>query len=223
MVATTPSSEAPRRRRRMSWEERERVIIEEATAYFAEQGLSAGTAELARRIGITQPLLYRYFSTKGALIDRVYEELLPASRYPAWERLLDDDSIPLRTRLRTFYGEYFHQVLTYEHVRLFLYSGLANNIYNARHYDVLTRRIFTRIGRAIRRDIGGRDDGSEFSPLELEVVQSIHAAIFHTAYRRWVHGEQLSDDLDALIATKIDLCLDGADSALRWALKVSMP
>ena len=66
----------------MRAEDREEIILREATIYFAENGLSAGTIELARRIGITQPLLYKYFPTKDALFEKVYERLLPQSWNP---------------------------------------------------------------------------------------------------------------------------------------------
>ncbi len=61
-------------RKRLPREERERLIVREAVAFFAEVGFDGQTRELARRIGITQPLLYRYFPSKDALIDRVYQE-----------------------------------------------------------------------------------------------------------------------------------------------------
>ena len=62
-------------RRRMAPDERERLILEEATRYFAEYGLGGGTLELARRLGITQPLLYKYFPTKNAMIEKVFDGL----------------------------------------------------------------------------------------------------------------------------------------------------
>ncbi len=51
------------------------MIVREAVSFFAEHGFEGQTRELARRLGITQPLLYRYFPDKAALIDRVYREV----------------------------------------------------------------------------------------------------------------------------------------------------
>jgi AcrR family transcriptional regulator len=45
--------------RRPDPEERRRQILEAAIAYLAECGFAGQTRELSRRIGITQPLLYR--------------------------------------------------------------------------------------------------------------------------------------------------------------------
>jgi AcrR family transcriptional regulator len=193
----------------MSAEDREEIILREATSYFAENGLSAGTIELARRIGITQPLLYKYFPTKEALFERVYERLMPQTWNPAWLLLLDDDTLPLRQRLQEFYCDYTETVLTYEHVRLFLFSGLTHNDFNARYYSLLTKRIFERIARALRREYGTGKASQAVTRAELEQVQSLHAAIYHLAFRRWVHAEKLSDDLRSLVNRKVDIFLDG--------------
>jgi hypothetical protein len=40
--------------------EREREIVRGAVAYFAEVGFEGSTRDPAARLGITQPLLYRY-------------------------------------------------------------------------------------------------------------------------------------------------------------------
>ena len=60
-------------RQRLSPSMRRQHLIEEAFAYFAEVGLGGSTRELAKRMGVTQPLLYRYFPTKEGLIESVYD------------------------------------------------------------------------------------------------------------------------------------------------------
>ena len=60
-------------KKRMSGPERERMIALEAVRFFAEVGFDGDTRELARRVGVTQSLMYKYFPNKAALIDRVYE------------------------------------------------------------------------------------------------------------------------------------------------------
>ncbi len=42
---------------------RERQIVDKAIEHFSTHGFSGSTRELARKIGVTQPLLYRYFSS----------------------------------------------------------------------------------------------------------------------------------------------------------------
>jgi len=194
--------------------DRREHILREATAYFAEFGLSAGTIELAKRIGITQPLLYKYFATKDLLLVAVYERLFPQNWDPALEALLEDDTLPVQDRLTAFYRHFAREVLTYEHVRLFLFSGLTRSELNARYYAVLTRRIFTRIARALRREYLDADGGGRIRQAELELVQSLHAAIYHIAFRRWLHGLSVEANLDALIAQKVRIFLGGAGAEL---------
>jgi AcrR family transcriptional regulator len=48
-------------RTRLPRDTREQLIVKEAVRFFAEFGFGGRTRELARRLGVTQPLLYRYF------------------------------------------------------------------------------------------------------------------------------------------------------------------
>lgn len=61
----------------MSTKERKTQIIDEAVTIIHEGGYSAFTIrELARRVGITEPAIYRYFSSKdeivAGILDRVW-------------------------------------------------------------------------------------------------------------------------------------------------------
>ncbi len=210
-------------RRRMPSQDREQLIVAEATRYFAEHGLSGGTIALARRIGMTQPLLYKYFRTKEALIERVYESLFPGHWNPEWEKVLDDESIPLRARLKLFYREFARDVLTYEHVRLFLFSGLSKFDYNARYYSILTERIFLRIARALRHEFAPARARKPVSEEELELVQSLHAAIYHVAFRKFVHYSALRFDIGDLIEMKVDFFMDGAEASMSRMFAAEKP
>ena len=75
--------------RRLAPEVRERQIVLKAVEHFATHGFSGSTRELARQLGVTQPLLYRYFPSKEALIDRVYDEVYQWDS--SWEHLIKDD------------------------------------------------------------------------------------------------------------------------------------
>ncbi len=65
----------PRRGRRLAAADREQEILAGAIRYFAEVGFNGQTRQLAERLGITQPMLYRYFPTKQDLIERVFKEV----------------------------------------------------------------------------------------------------------------------------------------------------
>lgn len=75
MATKKTPAPAPVAARRLSGVEREKHIAQEAVRYFAEVGFVGDTRELAQRLGVTQSLLYKYFPSKEALINRVYEEV----------------------------------------------------------------------------------------------------------------------------------------------------
>jgi len=102
----TTMAQAPIPRKRLSGPEREQAIVEEAVRFFAEVGFDGDTRQLAQRLGVTQSLMYKYFPSKAALIDRVYEEVYLGRWNPFWETVIRDRTIPLEDRLVQLYVEY---------------------------------------------------------------------------------------------------------------------
>ena len=78
--------------RRLSPEARRELIVAEAVRYFAEVGFSGPTRDLARRAGVTQPLLYKYFATKADLTEAVFERVYLDRLDPSWPAMLTDRS-----------------------------------------------------------------------------------------------------------------------------------
>lgn len=211
--APTPRSAAARRRLRP--EERERLIAQEAVRFFAEHGFEGQTRELARRIGITQPLLYRYFPSKEALIERVYQEVFVGHWKPEWQSWLADRRQPLRDRLLRFYQDYARAILSYEWVRLFTFSGLKGLDINTRYLQLLRDTIFPSVVAEVRHAYG--QPGFQSVPIreaEIEIVWGLHAAIFYLGVRRWIYGLAIPVDLDAVIADKVTAFLEGAPAIM---------
>ena len=96
----------PPKRKRLSSEARRQDFINQAIEFFAEEGFESSTRGLAKRLGVTQPLLYRYFPSKNDLISEVYDAVYVKRWQPEWEPLLRDRSRPLADRLNTFYNVY---------------------------------------------------------------------------------------------------------------------
>lgn len=70
-------------RKRMTGEQRRESILDAALELFAEQGFAASsTRELAARAGITEPLIYRHFQNKEAILRALFqrESFLPGLR-----------------------------------------------------------------------------------------------------------------------------------------------
>src|SRR5690606_9645402 len=105
-AASSGTTKRRARAARMDPAEREELILNKAIEHFCTEGFDGSTRELARKIGVTQSLLYRYFPTKEALIERVYERVYIARWNPDWEDLLRDRSLPIEQRLKRYYVEY---------------------------------------------------------------------------------------------------------------------
>jgi AcrR family transcriptional regulator len=120
-------------RRRLPPAARRGQIIEAAAAFFAEVGLEGRTRDLSKRLGITQSLLYKYFDSKEALLEAVFEHVYIGRLSPEWPKLLRNRRLSLRDRLVQFYCEYTDAIFTYEWMRIFMFSGLAGERLNQRY------------------------------------------------------------------------------------------
>jgi hypothetical protein len=130
---------------------------------------------------------------------------------PGWERLIEDERLPLNRRLVTFYRQYSERVLSRENFRLFMYAALAKYQHGMLYFPALRKRIFPAIARALRAELGlTPPHGAKILDAEIEVAQSLHAAIYHLAVRRWIYVPPLRGDIDRLIELKVATVLDGA-------------
>jgi len=222
---TTKLPAAPRRSgRRLSPAEREQHILREAISFFAEVGFGGQTRELAERIGVTQPLLYRYFPTKQHMIDRVYQEVYLRRWDPAWEELLADRSLGLRERLVRFYQQYTTAIFTYEWMRIYMFAGLKGAEINQRYIKRLEERILARICRELRAEFGyPAADGAAPTGLERELVWMLHGGIYYYGVRKYVYEIPVESDLETLIQTSVDALLQAAPAMLGRILGAARP
>ena len=207
--------------RRLPRAEREREIVQHAVRFFAEVGFSGDTRELARRARITHALLFRYFPSKEALIERVYQEVYLGRWNPYWELLIQDRRLALRERLGRFYHSYAQTILSYEWVRLFMFAGLKGSDLNRRFFALVTERLITPICREIRLDYGLPDfDRAPVLPAELELVWGVNSRIFYFGVRKYIYGMPVPDNLDALIEAELALLFDGIGKTVAHLLGV---
>ncbi|WP_419688846.1 TetR/AcrR family transcriptional regulator [Burkholderia theae] len=200
--------------RRLAPEARERQIVEKAIEHFATHGFSGSTRELARQIGVTQPLLYRYFPSKEALIDRVYDEIYTWN--PDWEKLIADRAVPLQERLVAFYRAYAQTILRREWIRTFIFAGLSREGFNTRYLSRLRERVFLPVLRELRHEYDLATPATEAQRnAEIELVWSLHASIFYFGVRKWVYGLPVPDDLDTEIERLVDAFLHGTPATLK--------
>lgn len=175
-------------RRRLSVEEREKQILQGAIEFFSEHGLDGQMRVLAQDIGVTHALLYHYFPTKQALLERVYYELFEGRWKPEWEALLDDRTLDVEQKMVRFYCEYADTILDRHFVRIFIFSGLSDHFITDRFFALLRERLFPRLVRETRR-FRGLVSRAKPSARELELLMGLHGGIFYTGVRRWIYGQ----------------------------------
>ena len=195
-------------RRRLGLAERERQILDGAIQFFAEKGFDGQLRDLARSIGVTHALLYHYFPTKQALIDRVYLEVFEGRWQPAWETLLDDRERSPEDKLTAFYADYVNTALTREFARILVFSGLSDHTITDRFFSLLRQRLFTRLIRETRR-FRGSSSRAKASERELELLMGLHGGFFYITMRRWIYGQVVYTDAsperfsDALVRDRV--------------------
>jgi AcrR family transcriptional regulator len=196
------------KQRRLSPEDRRREFVAKATEFFSEEGFGGGTRALARRLGVTQPLLYRYFPSKDDLIKEVYRTVYLDPLETGWEKLLTDRSRPLRDRLLEFYRAYTDAVFTRKWLRIYLYSGLKGLDINRWYVGMVKDKILTRIIRECRHEAGLAVQNKP-SATELELAWVFHGGIFYYGVRKYIYESPVLEDKDRIIGDALDVFLAG--------------
>jgi AcrR family transcriptional regulator len=202
--------------RRLPREERERLIVAEAIRFFADVGFGGDTRELAKRRGVSHPLLFRHFPSKEALIEKVCEQVYFDRWDPRWEELIADTAIPLRARMARFYTQFAGTIINYEWIRLAMYAGLRGIDLDQRLLAHVDERIVQPICRELRREFGLPERKStRFPESERELVWGLNAKIVHLGIRTYIYGMPLPRNLDKIIESEIDAFFDGIRPVLR--------
>jgi AcrR family transcriptional regulator len=186
--------------------DREAQIVRRAVEYFSAHGFGVSTRELAKHMGVTQPLLYHYFGNKEKLIERVYREVFFSRWNPEWEELLKDTSRPLDERLILYLDDYTRAILGNDWIRLFVFAALDDPSLNKRYIGLLQERIFKPVLRELR---AGKGMPPEPTEIDLELFWGFHSSFFYMGVRRWIYRMEVPGDLTRLIEAHVHNFLFG--------------
>lgn len=215
LVSQTAMSKRPKRQR-LSRADREQMIVREAIRYFAEVGFTGQTRELARRIGVTQSLLFRYFPTKEHLIERVYQEVYLRRWNPYWETVLADRSIPLTTRLTNLYLDYSRTFTDYDWIRIFMFSGLLGDKISRSYAALFRDRVIIPMCHEIRHELRlPKVADTKLKPEELQVCWAINAAVAMLAVREFIFDSPTSQNHQRVIPAIVQSFMEGAPAVFR--------
>lgn len=209
----TAVSAKPSTKRRAP-EVRKQEVLTEAILYFAEEGFDGGTRGLAKRIGITQPLFYRYFPSKDDLVNEVYRAVYLDRWQDSWEVNLRDDRQPLQARLLQFYTSYTGVVFERNWLRIYFFAGLKGLDINARYLRRVETALLIPIWAQTRAAFG--KSASSVNPTAQkanDLVWQMHGAVFYHGIRQQIYGDT-SVDIDATIKLAVKTYLEAAKAAL---------
>lgn len=205
------TEEGKPRRRNMRAADREQAILEEAVRFFAEHGFEGQTRELAKRMGISHPAIYRHFPSKEALVERVYEHVYLSRWQPGWGPLVQDRSLSLEARLTRFYLEYVERVFDYEWVRIFVFSGLRSFDITGRYLAIVREQIIEPACRELRHELGLPPEAERpLQEREIEMFWGLHGRIFYLAIRRFVYATPTPALLDDVVRDAVQGFFAGA-------------
>jgi AcrR family transcriptional regulator len=209
---------------RLSRDERMQQIVNGATAFFAEHGIGGQTRDLAATLGVTHALLYRYFPSKQALIERVYHEVFLGRWSNEWESLLADPALSFGERVKAFYSSYARMILNKEAVRIFVSSGLNRSTIPQRFLKRIERRIFLPLMRGLREELGLPPFSERpVTQTERELIWHLHGSIFYIGIRHWIYDLPLPDDLASAVELRCTAYLLSAPVMVREAVTARHP
>ncbi|BBK31145.1 TetR family transcriptional regulator [Stella humosa] len=213
-AAKSGATAAPGARARLKQENREGLIVERAIRYFAKVGFHGNTRELARSIGISQPLLYHYFASKDALIEQIFDRIYASKWKPLWEDWLRDRTMPLSARLERFYADYTDTVLTDEWTRIFFFAALRDVNIHKRNTLIVRERIVHVLIREMRAEFEGEPRDRPITAIEEELGWDLHTGIFYLAIRQAILDTPSPLGRHPATKLKIAMFLAGARSVL---------
>jgi AcrR family transcriptional regulator len=180
MKKVEPFAPTPRAklRVRLTPEQREVQIVAAAIDFFSRRGLDAQVRDLAKEIGVAHTLLYHYFPTKQALIDRVYNELFVGRWKPDWEQLLDTP-MPIEEKLCALYESYLPTILTPEWMRIIVGSGLSDGVIPNRYFALMNQRFFPKLIRETRKAVGSKSK-ARTSVREQALLMGLHGGLIYS-------------------------------------------
>lgn len=209
--AAAGTGQPPPVRRRMPMADRRAQFLEAAIGLFAEHGFSANTRMLADRLGITQPLLFRYFPNKDALLQAVLQELYDRQLQINWSLMLGDRSTSLKSRLVRFSTRYAAEVYDHDWIRIYMFAGLQDGDFNRKYIANVTEPILYMIADEIRREVAPSLPRDEpVSREEIEYLWLYHGGLYYHAIRKHVYGLSVDESmLRHLVELSVDNLIDG--------------
>jgi AcrR family transcriptional regulator len=204
---------------------RRQQILDAAISYFAEAGFGVQTRELSRRLGVSQPLLYRYFPSKQDLISAVFEAVFMSQWRDEWIVELQNRKVPLRERLLAFYLQYAGATYRPEWIRIYMYAGLADMDLNRNYLALVRKKLLVVMCSEFRHTFIPKAKAENLPPIsarEIELLWTLHGGMFYWAIRRNIFNIKSVTPFETRTTDAIDLFLAGAQELYPQVVEQSL-
>ena len=209
-------SETTRQRaRRLPAQERRAAILLKAASFFAAEGFSASTRDLAESMGIRQALLYRYFPSKEILIESVLEAFVKTNWNSQFSSIISDRTMLLEDRLKmVFLGQLENE--TEIAIRLLLHAVLDRWKLPVRLFDELDKTLILPLVEEMRHI--NNFPTIQALPLmvgERELAFALYGSINFYSLRQHLYKSEVCNDKNAVTKLYVDAFLKGAVESLK--------
>ena len=187
--------------------ERRAQILETASDFFAENGLTGQTRMLADACGVSQRLLYRFFPTKQDLVAEVYREEILGAFKAGWFVDLQNRNVPVEERFTKFYVDYLETTLTRKWLRLFLYASLSDASMAPDYITSIVTQLLEVLMREAAQEI--RIDLPDDREVVHEMAWTLHGAISHYAIRRHIYKASWQVPEEQVVKMHVHMFLSG--------------
>ena len=207
-------------RRRLVPEEREQEILSGAIRYFAECGFEGQIRNLAKRLGVSQGLIYRYFPSKDALIDKVYQVVFLNRWNSEWDNRVKDRTVSLRDRLLWLYKSYYSTVDRFDVIRISLSSAMRGEKIGINYLEFVRLGLIIPIAKEIRVEFNlPTPEQRPISILEEQLVYSLHATFLYSLTRKHVYGFDIGNQPELLVEIFVDSFFSSLKSSINKLFK----
>lgn len=209
---------APAKRQHLPAAQRERQIVEAAVIFFSDHGFAGQTRELAKTMGISHSAIFRYFPSKEALIERVYEHVFVSRWDPAWRSLIVDRRTTMEDRLTRFYLDYAARIFDVQWMRIFMFSGLKGYAITDRYVSLVREQLILPACAELRAELKLPTPARvAISPREEEAFWALHGMVFYLAIRKFIYGAKVREDVRQILSDDVRVFLAGIPPIARAA------
>jgi AcrR family transcriptional regulator len=207
----------PEIRRRLPPEERRGQILAAAIDLMTDRGLAFNTRELSERLGISHPLLFRYFKSKEEIVDAVFQTVFIGRFSPDMRAAMTRRTDDVIGKWTAFYRTYAPKIFDRTWIRIFILSALQEEVISRRYFDLVIIPIMNEMADDTERFCFGKILPKEHAlrTTTLELAWMTHSSLFYSGLRRWVYNLEVPDDIALTMEMRIKVHFEGSRVVLK--------